>query len=111
MSEGSGMTTEANGSPWGIVAFIAKKDGVLGLFLIALCVFIWWDRQGDREDRLAATNAYKVVVDSLFSAHNKTITIAIQSVEALKASTTAIDNTRQTLQWVENRHHRNVRDN
>lgn len=100
-----------NGSPWGIIAFIAKKDGVLGLFLIALCVFIWWDHQENREDRIAAQSAYRVVVDSLMSAHNRTITVSIQSVEAIRAGTAAIDNTRQALQYVERMKHNRERDN
>jgi hypothetical protein len=112
MSDGGEMASETtNGSPWGIAAFIAKKDGVLGIFLIALCVFIWWDHEGDREDRIAQQAAYKVAFDSLVSAHNRTITVSIQSIEAIKVSTAAVDNTRRALEYVERKHHRNEREN
>ena len=106
-------TPEPNGnqSPWGIVSYIAKKDGVIGLFLIILCYFIWTDSKADREDRIRAESAYKVVVDSLVSSHRREAVVVTQATEAIRNSTAAIDNTRKALMFVERHHHRSVMEN
>lgn len=105
------MSTEANGSPWGLVGSILKKDGVIGVFLCALCWFIWTDSKADRVDRERADQAYRVVVDSLVSSHRRESIVTTQAIEAIRISTTAVDNTRRALQLVERIHHRNERDN
>lgn len=108
------MTTpepNGNGSPGSVFLAILKRDGVLGLFLCALCWFIWTDNKADRLDRERTAALQKEMFDSLTTSHRREATITIQAVEALRTTSAAVDNTRKALLYVERFHHRAEREN
>lgn len=106
-----GEPTNGNGSPWGVVSAILKKDGVIGLFLCALCYFIWADKTDDRLERERTAALQKEMFDSLAVSHRREGLVATQAIEALRVHAASIDNTRKALQYVERFHHRQDREN
>lgn len=106
-------TTNGNGAstPWGVASAILKKDGVIGLFLVALCYFIWADKKEDRIERERTAALQKEMFDSLAVSHRREGLVATQAIEALRIHSASIDNTRRALQYVERFHHRQDREN
>lgn len=94
-----------------LLVAILKKDGVLGLFLCALCYFIWADKKDDRLERERSAGLQKEMFDSLAVSHRREGLVTIQAIEAIKTTAASVDNTRKALQYVERYHHRSEREN
>lgn len=106
MVDGTSSPNPSNGgpqTPLGFVADIAKKDGVIGVFLLLLCYFIWSDKKDDRADRERWEKLAQNYQQQVMESHAKTVEVATRSAEAVKQATTVIDQTRVVISRVERR--------
>ncbi len=79
----------------GVIGLIAKKDGVIGVLLLAVVYMLYHNGNQARADREKSDQRYELALQRLDASHQREFTLGSQAVEVIRVNTEVVkDNTR-----------------